>query len=186
MFWGAATLGSFRTTGYRPLHDRIGVMAAVGANRAGLAMGGLLMLAIAIGALARVLYTQRTTFGGDERVGKLAGLAAIGVLGAAVFPCDDGCPGPFSGTFANLLHMMFLAIGYATLLGATALAYRGLRSQPRERVVRTITLLALTLAVPMLLATVALLPDRSVIGLTERLFLVAETAWLGILALRYM
>ena len=162
--------------GYSHVSQYVSELGAVGASHAkafsygGLLPAGLLTVLFAVG-----MYLQAGASRSFVASSLLAGVAGLGRMAAAVFPCDAGCSLE-NMSMAATLHAWagFLALtsgAVAPLVLAT-----GLRRRPRSRLFALSVGLGLA---SLVLALIMFGPGReqSFVGVVQRLLLAAFYAW---------
>lgn len=110
--------------GYSPVRDAISELAEVGASTApfmntAFVLFGLMALPFAPAVANAVPGTGRALQWAMVVTG-------LGTIGAAVFPCSTGCPGP-GASFTDTGHTVAATIGYAGLALSPLLAARAAR-----------------------------------------------------------
>jgi hypothetical protein len=117
-------------------------------------------------------------------VSRLVMLAGLGALAAALFRCDAGCPGLFDGSGANTVHGIASLVFFTAIFVSMALSWRALRIVERERPLGWLTFLGLVVAFFAGAYAISIGSNDAQFGLVQRIFLLAETGWLGLIGLR--
>ena len=112
--------------GYSPLRDAISQLAEVGASTS-IPMNTAFVI-FGLTALPFAPAVTRTLPGAGPALTWAIAVAGLGTIGAAVFPCTTGCPGP-GASLTDTGHTVTATIGYAALALAPLLAGRAVRHQ---------------------------------------------------------
>lgn len=105
--------------GYDPVSQAISELAEQGSSTKPAMTVGFIAFGLAAFPFA---VAVRRLFG-STALYWTAVVCGLGTIGAALFPCSPGCPGPGS-TVTDTGHMLFATVGYAALMACPLLAGR--------------------------------------------------------------
>lgn len=127
LYVGAWAVAGAVTEGYSPVRDAISELGALGApTRAAMSAGFVVFGLLALPFAAALADTLPGRARGVRTATVVCGLATIG---AAVFPCSPGCPGPGS-TPTDTGHSVVATVGYLALMATPLLTARATWRRP--------------------------------------------------------
>ena len=173
------TVASFLRPGYNQLTQR-GSELGTGPNaivmNTNFVVTGLLTIAFTLGLIRSF---QRGSWAAVGTV--FLGVAGLGEVAAAVFPCDPGCP--LTGSMSQLGHTGIAVVFFGSISLAPLLFSLGLDHDPFWKSLRNYSLATGLLSLVGLGAfSWSVLAMFTYIGLVQRLFLAVPFQWIGIMA----
>lgn len=118
------------TPDYDPVSQAISELGAVGAPTRGAMSTGFVVFGLL--ALPFAVALRRGLPGDGRPAAASAVVCGLATVGAAVFPCTAGCPGP-GATMTDTGHSVVAVVGYLALMATPLLVARQLRGQDRWR-----------------------------------------------------
>lgn len=146
--------------------------------------GWLVPLGLAAIGIAAAVLTAAVARTGTSRAGTwLLGIWSAGVLVAAIFPADP--PGRWDNPSASeTVHGL---AAWAALLSFMVAAVLLTRAWPRDNLLAGVTVVVVVGMILFVVTLVDVMVARSlppVVGVTERIVLAADLAWMGLAAVR--
>ena len=176
------TVASVLRPGYNQLTQR-GSELGTGPNaivmNTNFVVTGLLMIAFVLGLTRSIQGGYLTTAGT-----LFLGIAGLGEVAAALFPCDIGCP--LTGSFSQLVHTGIAVIFFGSISLAPLLVSLGLKQDPFWKSLRNYSFaIGLLSLVGLGAFSWSVLAMFTYIGLVQRLYLAVPFQWMGIMAYHY-
>jgi hypothetical membrane protein len=186
----AWTTASAIQPGYSSIRDDLSALAALGAAHPWITMAGEFLLGAGIVALATGLV--RALSGRDAVVGCCLLLSA-GVAACIQAVAREDCPTQLTTCAARVrtgavswhhtLHGIASVLAFLALLAAPPVLARPFRNDAAWRDLATYSTATAIVGLALLVAYVST-AETGVVGLTQRLFLVAPLAWIAVAGMR--
>jgi len=184
LYVGSVIIISSVRPGYSHTRQVLSELGEIGAPNA-IIMNGVF---ISVGILL-IAFSIGLHLGINEGRGSKAGpvflvILGITVIGGGLFPCDPGCQTPES-----LSGIMHVATGLPTIpatILAPLLIWRRLKQDSRWKGYDTLSLAAGIVAIPLLLAFLALFPTIGLAGLGQRFAFAVALGWPLVLAIHLL
>ena len=142
---------------------------------------GVLILIFWVGLLTNMHAGKWSKFGLV-----ILAIAAVGEVGAGIFPCDPGCP-LNGGSLSQMIHTGIAVVFFGAIAVFPVFIGIGLNQDQHWASYRSYSIVTGVVSIGLFIAfSVAVLTSFQYLALLQRFFLAAPFQWIGIMASRLL